>query len=397
MNPKHPYEIQELTGDAMAEAIYTLDSYAFHASPPFPDKAEPLEIIRQLQGVRYFAVLEKGQVAAGVAATQMTQNVRGKIFPAHGIWGVVTQPQARRKGYSRQAMAQMLSAQRECGQVFSCLYPFRESFYNRMGYINFPQPRFVRFNPQNLAPLLKMDLPGEIETVSISEGYAAYRAFQRQVQTHTHGMAVFEYDRKEIPIKNHFWMAKAMIDDQLEGLMLYDLRGDEVTHFQLRARRFSYLTATARYLLLSWIARHIDQADQAELLLPADDYPETWLEDLKPEIKPIFAVPMGRVLDLARLQGLPVGPGRFAAEVKDPLCPWNEQIWEFESVHGELHVNRAKQADCRLSIQAVSALVYGVNDPADFIVRGWGNPSERTQSSLRKMFSGLNPYLYEMF
>jgi len=39
-----------------------------------------------------------------------------------------------------------------------CLYPFRESFYERLGYVTFPQPRTARFSPQALLPLLKVKL-----------------------------------------------------------------------------------------------------------------------------------------------------------------------------------------------------------------------------------------------
>jgi hypothetical protein len=93
------------------------------------------------------------------------------------------------------------------------------------------------------------------------------------------------------------------------------------------------------------------------------------------------------------------GPGRFTARVVDPLCPWNEGIWRFETVDGLLQVSAAgaNAAGCDLSIQALAALVYGTHDPGDFAIQGWGNPSPDVQGAMRAMFSPMVPHLHERF
>ena len=54
------------------------------------------------------------------------------------------------------------------------------------------------------------------------------------------------------------WLAKAIVDGEQVGLMLYKLEGGSVTNYTLRVSRFYSQTSQARYLLLGWIARHID-------------------------------------------------------------------------------------------------------------------------------------------
>ena len=390
-------EILELTEDSMAESIYALGSYAFHPSPQFQDKESRIETIRGRKGVRYFAAVQAGQSLAGAAGTRMTQNIRGKIFPACGIWGVATLPQARRKGYCRSAMVSLLKALREDGCVYSNLHPFRESFYGRMGYINLNQPKIARFSPQSLSSLLYKDLPGEVELVLIGDGFEQFREYLFSLQPSIHGMAIFDYGEPQRAAQNRSWLLKALIDGKLAGLMLYDMRGEEITKFQLRAQRFYYNNSLARYLLLNWIARHIDQADRVELWLPSWEYPETWYEDMQVQTEPLFVCPMGRVLDLTRLDGLPVGNGTFKAKIIDPFCPWNEGTWQFSGRDGVLKVSSAQIADCELSIQALTALVYGVNDPDDFSIRGWGNPSSMVQQVMREMFPRQVVHLHEMF
>ena len=58
-----------------------------------------------------------------------------------GVADVSTHPKARRKGYIRQLMRFIYEQLKNQGYVLSCLYPFRESFYERLGYVTFPQTR----------------------------------------------------------------------------------------------------------------------------------------------------------------------------------------------------------------------------------------------------------------
>jgi hypothetical protein len=106
---------------------------------------------------------------------------------------------------------------------------------------------------------------------------------------------------------------------------------------------------------------------------------------------------MSRLLDIARIGGLPAGSGRFSARLTDPLCPWNEGAWRFESRDGALQVAPAERADCDLTIQALTALIFGTHDPQDFSLRGWGNPSPDLQTVMRTMFPAITPHLHEYF
>src|SRR4030043_640349 len=152
--------IRHLQGEEMLEALYALNSYSLQPSPPLQNKEDWFSIVRERQGITCSAVFEDETPVAIAVSTPMTQNMRGELFPASGVWGVATTPQARRKGYCRRSMASLLSAERDSGKVFSNLYPFRESFYDRLGYIAFPLSKIAHFEPPALAPLLKMVLEG---------------------------------------------------------------------------------------------------------------------------------------------------------------------------------------------------------------------------------------------
>jgi predicted acetyltransferase len=393
-----PVDIRCVQPEEMLDLLFSLTSYAFHASPPVRERGDWDEAVLARKGTIYHALFEGETGVASVASSAMSQQVRGAIYPAGGVWGVVTHPAARRKGYCRRLMARLLAADREEGHALSCLYPFRESFYEKLGYVTFPLPRIAKLKPAALAPLLRQDLGGEVELLLIGDGYDTYRHFVRRLQQRTHGLAYFVHGQKEqVQKRSSSWLALVRVDGELAGLMLYQLQGQDVGRFTLRATRFYYDTAQARYLLLQWLARHVDQAGEIEIWLPPFEQPETWLADMQVTTESQKRAPMGRIVDVARIGGMSTGPGCFAARIADPLCPWNEGAWRFETVDGVLQVGPAAEPGCDLTIQALTALIYGTHDPGDFALRGWGDPPAGLQAAMRTMFPPRVPFMHEYF
>ena len=232
--------IRRMPVEEMLEVLFPLTSYAFHPSPPFREREDWDETILARKGVTYLALFEGDVARATVASGAMTQQVRGTNYATGGVWGVVTHPAARRKGYCRRLMASLLAADREDGRVLSCLYPFKESFYERLGYVTFPLPRTAKLQPAALAPLLKKDLGGEVELVLIGDGFEFYRDFVRQMQGRVHGFGVFDHQPLPPKRRDSSWLALAKVRNELVGLMLYRLKGQDVTQFSLQASRFYY-------------------------------------------------------------------------------------------------------------------------------------------------------------
>ena len=388
---------RRLNGQEMIDALYNLTQYSLDPSPPFQNKDEWTALYALRHGFICHAVLEDDIAQSVAVSTAMTQNMRGALYPACGVWGVATAPSARRKGYCRQAIASLLVEEHEQGKVFSNLYPFRESFYEKMGYVSFPLTRKAILALRNLAPLLKTDSAGEIELQPIGAAFESYRAYIAEMRAERHGMAFFDFGDQAAANRNTLWAALAKFDGKIEGLMLYRITGEEPTEFHLTAYRFYYHTIRARLQLLNWLARHIDQASQAEIWLTADEIPESWYADLEIKSESATRAAMSRVLDVAKIGGMQVGAGGFNARISDPLCPWNEGVWRFEEQDGRLLVSPAQEGDCNLTIQGLTALVAGTHDPQELELRGWGDPDPRLQATLRTMFPRLWPYLHENF
>lgn len=106
---------------------------------------------------------------------------------------------------------------------------------------------------------------------------------------------------------------------------------------------------------------------------------------------------MSRVLDVEKISGMNVGEGRFSARIIDPLCPWNEGSWHFESCDGKLEASKTSTADCELTIQGLTALIAGTHDPQDIPLHGWGDLNPATQLILCEMFPMMHPFMHESF
>lgn len=393
-----PIKIQSLDIEQAAPVFNWLNAYAFQESPPIQEPDEFYERFKHSEGyTNYLALYEDDTPVASVAAGPMLQNIRGKLFDSAGIFMVATHPQYRRKGYSFLLLQELFKQMRGRGNGFSCLYPFRESFYERLGYANFPPSIIAEININSLATLLDQTIETEIELVEFIQKPELYFDFVELYQRHTHGVATFKKDLPPDPERHRAWVLASRIDGKMDGVMLYSLQGNTPAQFKFNISRFYTLSPASRYQFLKWIARHIDQTKEVAITLPAFEQPHTWFSDLNIKLSARGIAPMGRVLDIAKLNGMPAGDGKFSAEIIDPVCPWNEGIWTFEGQGGKLQVAKAAEAECWLGIQGLSALVYGCLPPDNYTYRGWGEIPEKACQAMKAIFPPQIPHLHAYF
>jgi len=390
-------EIRELELQEAVHGLHFLSSYAFTPTPPLPDFDQYAERIRNRTGSKYFGVLVNNQLQAiSCATTPLTQNLRGKLVPMGGVANVATHPAARRKGYVRQMMSRIFTEFHENQVATSCLYPFKETFYQRMGYASLPQTKRIQFNPQCLSALLKMDLEVTFDLVSFYDGYENFRRFCQQVQKTTHGMALFSVPHKAAAKSHENWLVFAKMQGEIIGAMNYTLK-DQIMNQTLHGHDFLFSNPEGKFALLNWIARHIDQVGNVILTIPPNRNGENYYTDIRPEHQGVFVPPMGRVVTLAALNGLPCGEGELTVQISDPYCEWNTGVWHLSGEGGKLQIMSGSTADCDLAIQGLSALVYGVTDPEELSLRDWGNPDTEQQAILRGLFPPAIPYLHAIY
>ena len=272
-------KIRELSADERAEISLPIQAYAFQRSPADKGLADLLRLNqRYYEGNVTLVAEEDGVAQADASAIPMRQNIRGVVYPMAGVAGVATLPLARRRGYARALVTELLGQMREAGHTVSALYPFRPSFYQRFGYVGLPRTRTVRFAPGCLADLLRAELPGEVTWGLAAADYESYRDFTQRLLAEQHGFSVLpEYRTVELSDAKDRWLVMAWDGGEPVGAATYQITGHAgvlVTDDMLTA------SPLGRALLLQFFARHVDQVSEVEVQVGAGELPELWATDL---------------------------------------------------------------------------------------------------------------------
>lgn len=394
-------EIRRISSEERLTHAFPLQAYAFEASPaPLEELAKFREYLPFQEDNLTLVAEEDGASLAAVSAVPMRQNVRGVLHPMVGVAGVAVHPLARRRGHVRTLLTRVLGDMRDDGHPVSALYPFRPTFYERFGYVGLPKRRHVTFAPADLGHLLRADLPGELAWERIGDGYEAYRAFTLRLAAERHGFAVFpDYRAERLRADDARWLVTARVGGEVAAAAVYRLSG---YGGELLVDDLLTTTPLSRTLLLQFFARHVDQVDRVVAGIAADELPELWATDLGTVTEsrtrvPNANAPMARVLAVPPLAGTHAGPGRVVVEVVDD--PFIAGTYLLDGRGGRLEVGGDEPGVPRATVTAagLSALVYGVLDPDDLPLRGFGAVPADAGAQLRALFPRAVPFLFADF
>jgi predicted acetyltransferase len=381
-------------------AYITMALYAFSESPSTLDDDDK-DYHKYLSRARIFMSYDGAAAVAKVGTHPMTINVRGSVLPMGGVGGVASMPAGRRGGHVRALMTRAFEQMREDGLPVSTLYPFRESFYERLGYASFPAPKFVTLNPTDLVPLLRTARTASAEHMMIADGFDRWVEFLQTYQEEHHGFALQNATRMaSIRDENKRWLTLVREGSEITGAMTYNITGHGHGH-TMKVRTFLARTVAARYQLLEWIGRHADQVEKARIRVSPEEAPELWYRDLNDAIQTdgedSWGPPMGRIVSLGRIAGIGAGDGEVTVEIADEQCPWNTGVWTLRGSGGTLQVEQGDVPLATLTIQSLSALIFNGIDPDILPFRGWGNLDAEASAQLRSLFPPAAPFLYEEF
>lgn len=118
------------------EEIALLWSEAFPGRRTLADRVRMLETGGRYGGLETVLVARDpdGRLAGACKAYRMTQYLAGAALPMMGLAAVAVAPYARRRGLGARLCTVALEEARARGDVLSTLYPFRPSYYERLGW-----------------------------------------------------------------------------------------------------------------------------------------------------------------------------------------------------------------------------------------------------------------------
>ena len=128
------------------ETIWKLVSYAYGAPESVHEKfIERLNLI----GKEFFLSEVDGNAVALARVLDLEQNVRGLLKPMAGIGMVASAPEFRRLGYTYDLLRGIFESIKQNGVAVSTLYPFKDTFYEKIGYAKMPPALTLEVNPNS--------------------------------------------------------------------------------------------------------------------------------------------------------------------------------------------------------------------------------------------------------
>jgi predicted N-acetyltransferase YhbS len=389
---------RQITAAERTATMFPLQTYAFMPSPwPEEEEAAYARRMRFFDSAVSLIAEEEGRTLAGVAGLRMRQNVRGLVHDMAGVASVSSHPSARRRGLVRGLLERLLRQMRDEGAVVTALYPFRPSFYARFGYVGIPRHRTASFAPEGLSHLVRAELPGDVERLSMRDGFDEWDQLTRRLVEERHGFAVYDETRAAEFRDDKMWVAVARSGGQVVGVVRYRI---EQYGGDLIASDMLYTGALGRALLLQYFARHVDQVSRVVVRLSSEEVPELWGTDFTVVTEgrithPRQGGPMVRALDMAALEGTAVGAGAVTIEVPDD--EFIGGVWQLASDDGRLTVAKGSTPQATLTAAGFSALLYGVLDPIEVFTRGLGELSPEAVDPLTALFPRQMPYIHADF
>ncbi|HBC41893.1 MAG TPA: hypothetical protein DCZ88_08355 [Pseudanabaena sp.] len=331
-----------------------------------------------------------GKIVAALQCFHFQQSVRGVIKSMGGIGGVWTYPEYRNRGCVKALMKSVFLEMRMQGICVSMLTPFKESFYESLGYTIANATNEITIPIASLSNYLKLpnqnnwscDRFPATEVRDILSNFLYENLHSHTIRPHSHGLAItnFTYDQWW-----HLHRQKLCVvlkrEHQPVALAIYgiDSSGNlSMSDRQIEISSIFWTDLTSRDRLFSFFASHRDQIHSLKMPVPLNANVHSWLNNAGKVQSSITEPWMVRIVDIVEaLNGLPITCEPFTFAISDPQCSWNESIFRVDSDRGSLAVKRHNSdvqnmaIDFRATITGISALIYGTYTISELVHKQW--------------------------
>ncbi|HSL71422.1 MAG TPA: GNAT family N-acetyltransferase, partial [Longimicrobiales bacterium] len=361
---------------------------------PGPNRS-PASYSEQLQDPLYgggaetlFIGEEAGRLIAACQLHPLRQWLTGVSYPCAGVGTVAISPTHRKRGLAAELITAALRAARERGDLVSALYPFRVSFYRKLGYGDAGAALQYQIPPETLPDSPERSRVAVLDTDH--ERGEALRLYSRWICSQT----------GQIERTERMWTysctqsGRALVgyrarNDQLEGYALVTYcAGLPPSERYLEVNELVWTTTEARRGLYAWLASLGDQWRQLLIrALPSQNLGD-WLREPRLPLgaAPLWGLwmpaatlllgPMFRIVHLqAAWEQRRVAPEPSLAvtlEITDQNLEENSGTWHLAFDHGRVSVapNGQSNATIRMDISTLSRLLIGSLTTANGLAAG---------------------------
>ncbi len=397
-------EIRKITED---EKRLTIELRRYSFGTWVDDDITDIEIADTIPD-NTLGVFDDGKLMSMVRIYELKQNLRGTMKDSAGIASIGTYPQARHRGYVKALMKKCFNFIRDKNNGLSILMAFKESFYEKFGYVKANSKLMVKTPLINLSHYKDTSKNNEwsYELIKAKSGKARYLDFVKDIAPDIHGFCTYENisDGEWMRANNDTLIIIVKYKDNIKAIAKYKKQGF-VDRGEIIVNDMFWKSLTARDKLFNYFARHTDQIAYITLPVPFGVDIHGWIKDSMEDLK--TNIPrdswMVRVCDFVKsVSGIPTSISGIDLNIRitDPYCEWNNRLFNLTGDGNMLKVQNINKgsADVEADVKGISSLVYGTLPIADIEHRGWitfSNPI--TKPTLAEVFPQKPIYISHDF
>jgi predicted acetyltransferase len=322
---------------------------------------------------RAYGLYDGKTMSVGIMSHHYRTHLFGRQGTMSGIGGVASYPPSRNRGQVRELLAHILRKDLEMGATFSSLYPFRHSFYGRLGYGPLGGIKRCSFDPEDIATTHKPE--GEFKVYDGSkaalDGYFA--VLDGWASAYNFGTEPVRWDVKRY---NEYlgWVKEKVflyyVKGKVRAVLQYKTSMHPTHASTMEIRRIGWLDPESLASLFAFLKSFRDQCRTVILVSPPG-LPLPLLIKEPNITTEQFASWMARPLDVQEILSAKIGKnpveGRFGVSVRDEVIESNTGEYVLE---GDKVTKKSYKAENAVDFPVFSAFLFGGYSLRDCVLAG---------------------------
>ena len=351
----------------------------------------------------FYGAFAEETLVAGVGRLQFDIRMRSQDFKVFGIWLVASKPEFRNQGIIRELMIRIFKDMHENNIPISVLYPFKHSFYERLGYKQVAERCFYEFKISDIlyketdyymkeVERINDDIRNVYDRAILNFDYIAKRPEFLWISFYKDNYKFICYNRT-LPV--------GYVIIKFNKTENNWLKHPDKTILILETFWLDHL---AKQTIFNFLWSHRDQRKYIAIDSPTSEIIIDLLKTPRIKSRYIRDESQIRIIDVkAVLENLryPLQDFKIRFQIFDEICPWNNGFFTLTSEEKKINVTFSESlempVDVKIDVSYLAQLLAGFRKVKDLIEFGFISVDNKKLEILQNLFPLANNYLHDFF
>ena len=344
---------------------------------------------------RFYGAFDNDVLIAGSGIIPFEIKVRSKTFKMGGVEGVATKPEFRNRGVIREIFKQIYQDLYKNKIPISVLYPFKISYYEKLGYTVVNEEILYQFEISSIINRKTNYFMKEVEEIN-------------EDIKHVYDEIINKYDyiakRSEIQwkdlIKSNYKFICYDKDRPVGYIFLHFPKKDarwweQVDHIEntIYIRETFWLNQSAKQTIFNFLWSHRDQRKYIAGAFPVNENIIGLLNNPRILTREIHTNSMLKIIDVKTiLKSLNYSISDFSISIRvhDKDCPWNNSNFLLTSdnkiINVKVEKNKEEPIDLEIDISHFAQLLVGFRTIDDLLEYNFVTINKKKLELIKKLF-----------